>query len=396
MANLLAPQSVGNSASAAQIIDMRREVFFLDPESMPYTACLNKFKKNRRTAKAPTFRNLQHRLLGEYTAINHGAGYGDADASLVVDGASIFNVHDEVYVPRTGEIMLVTARDAGTNTLTVVRGAGGEVAGAALNDDDQLRRLSPAYPEGGDVQNPVMRDVIDEYNHCQIFRTPYGATETAQQTDHYYGKPLSLRRTEKGIEHALEIERAALFGQRNILNANSDNPRRLTRGIVQAVKAVGSGGTVWDAGGPIYEDEFNRYFLEKIGEKGGEERWFYCTPRMITIMEQWGRGRSRLSEDQETSKKLGFRVRAYEGAHVLLYVIQHKMLTDPTGAYTGIAGVAVDPKSVWYCPLQGRDTKILRDRQAPGADQVLEEYLTEAGFDYGPQEPNGIILNATN
>ena len=48
MSQIRAPQSVGNSNVDTQVIDMARDVFFLDKESSVYTMLLNKFEKNRR------------------------------------------------------------------------------------------------------------------------------------------------------------------------------------------------------------------------------------------------------------------------------------------------------------------------------------------------------------
>jgi hypothetical protein len=391
MTQIRAPQSVGNSNADTQIIDMSRDVFFLDPESNVYTMLLNKFEKNRRKISNPVFKHLEGRLLEETTAINHGAGYSDSDTALVVDDASIFNVDDTFICDRTGELFLVTVVDTGTNTVTVNARPAGEVPKAALLDDDVLRRVASAYTEGDGIQSPNMRDFTTDYNYAQIFRTPYGVTNTDEETKHYYGAPLAKRRWQQGIEHALGIERAFLFGQRNVLNSTGNNPRRFTRGAIQAITAAGSGGTVYGAGGALYEDEFNQNFLEPISAKGGEDRWFFCSRRLISVMEGWGRGRAQLLEDQAMSKKLGVRVRVYEGNHVRLFVFKHKLLT---GSVFGGYGIAIDPDSARFAYL--RDTRIERNRQNPGDDQVLEEYLSEVGFDYGPMEPNGIITGVTS
>lgn len=391
MSQIRAPQSVGNSNADTQVIDMARDVFFLDKESSVYTMLLNKFEKNRRKITNPTFKHMEGRLLDETTQINHVGGYSDSDTELVVDDASIFNVDETFICDRTGELFLITNVNTGTNTVTVSARPAGEVSPAALNNDDVLRRVASAYTEGDGIQSPNMRDFTTDYNYAQIFRTPYGVTNTDELTKHYYGTPLAKRRWQQGVEHALSIERAFLFGQRNVLNSTGNNPRRFTRGLIKAITAAGSGGTVYDAGGELYEDEFNMNFLEPLSAKGGEDRWFFCSRRMISVMEGWGRGRAQLVEDQALSKKLGIRVRVYEGNHVRLFVFKHKLLT---GDVFGTYGIAVDPDSARYAYM--RDTRIERNRQNPGDDQVLEEYLTEAGFDYGPMEPNGIITGVTS
>jgi hypothetical protein len=389
-----APHSVGNINQDTLVIDMARDVFFLDPESNVYTMLLNKFQKNRRKITSPIFRHLEGRLTDETTQINNGAGYLAADAAWVVDDASIFNVNDTLIVERTGAMALVTAVNTGTNTVTITHGSAagvGEVAAADLVDNDVLRKVATAYTEGDGIETPNMPDFTDDHNLAQIFRKPYGVTKTAEETKHYYGTPLAKRRWQMGIEHALDIERAFMLGQRSVITETGNNPRRFTRGLIRAISAAGSGATVYDAGGQLYEDEFNQNFLEPISAKGGEDRWFFASARMISIMEGWGRVKQRLIDDQAASKKLGIRVRMYEGNHVRLHVFKHKLLK---GNVYGYYGVAVEPDSARYAHL--RDTRIERERQNPGDDQILEEYLTEAGFDYGPMEPNGMVINATS
>lgn len=374
------------------VVDMGRDVFFLDPSAAPYTMVLNKFKKTRRKVTNPVFKHLQGRLLDETTQVNNGAGYSDSATDIVVDDASIFSVNDQFICDRTGEVFLTTAVNTGTNTVTVAtRGTFSETPKAALNDDDVLRRIAPAYTEGASVGTPNVRDFTTEYNFTQIFRHPVGVTRTAEQTKHYYGdkSPMAQRRAQVGVEHALGIERAAIWGQRAVIDSTGQSPRRGTRGIVKAITASGSGATVYDAGGALYEDEFAINFLEPISEKSiTDERWAFVNGRMTTIMEGWARSRSRLYEDKALSKKLGVRVMCYEGQNVKLNIIKHKLLPLKYNM------IVVDPGTEKYAYLQ--DTVLLRNRQSPGDDKMLDEYLTEAGFDHGPQECNGVLTGATS
>lgn len=77
------------------------------------------------------------------TTINLAAGYSNSATSIVVSDASLFSANDVLFVPRTGETMLVTASVVSTNTLTVTRGYG--ATAYAMVHLDSVVRLGPAY-----------------------------------------------------------------------------------------------------------------------------------------------------------------------------------------------------------------------------------------------------------
>jgi len=49
------------------------------------------------------------------------------------------------------------------------------------------------------------------------------------------------------------------------------------------------------------------------------------------------------------------------------------------GAVYGGMGVVLDMENLAYCPLKGRDTKLLTNRQDNDEDSQKDEYLSEFG-----------------
>src|ERR1051325_9086260 len=76
-----------------------------------------------RAARSTVHEWLEDALLPNTDAVNDST-YTNAttDTAFVVDNANRFRVGDQIRLEGSAEVMLVTAVDTGTNTLTVVRG----------------------------------------------------------------------------------------------------------------------------------------------------------------------------------------------------------------------------------------------------------------------------------
>ena len=90
------------------------------------------------------------------------------DAQFTVQNASRFRVGDQVRVDSSAEVMLVTAVDVGTATLTVVRGYGGSTP-AALANNQVLQILGHAALEGDSADAARFTARTRKTNFTQIF-----------------------------------------------------------------------------------------------------------------------------------------------------------------------------------------------------------------------------------
>jgi hypothetical protein len=122
-----------------------------------------------RPARAIVHEWLEDALLANTDAIND-ATYANVltDTAFVVDDASKFRVGDQIRLEGKSEVMLVTAVDTGTNTLTVVRGYGGSTA-QALADNAVIVILGNAALEGGDAAAARFTSRSRKTNYTQIF-----------------------------------------------------------------------------------------------------------------------------------------------------------------------------------------------------------------------------------
>src|SRR4051812_17310893 len=87
-----------------------------------------------RPARSTVHEWLEDTLLPQTDTINDST-YSDplADPQFVVQNASRFRPGDQIQTDDSAEVMLATAVNTGTNTLTVVRAYGGSTAGSLAN-----------------------------------------------------------------------------------------------------------------------------------------------------------------------------------------------------------------------------------------------------------------------
>jgi len=91
-----------------------------------------------------------------------------ADTTFGAEHADRFRVGDQVRPAGSGELLLVTAVDTGSDTITVTRGYGGTTA-EDLADDQVLHILGNAALEGDDAPSVHFTNRVRNGNWTQIF-----------------------------------------------------------------------------------------------------------------------------------------------------------------------------------------------------------------------------------
>jgi hypothetical protein len=158
--------------AGATLPEIAEDVSDLVGINSPYeTPLLDALGDAARPARSTVHEWLEDALLPNTDRIND-ATYGNAltDTTFVVDTASRFRVGDQIQTAESDEVMLVTAINTGTNTLTVVRGYGGSTA-EALADNLDINILGNAALEGDDASTARFNSRSRKINYTQIFAT---------------------------------------------------------------------------------------------------------------------------------------------------------------------------------------------------------------------------------
>lgn len=360
-------------------IDMSEKIAELEPNASPLITLTKKMKR-RRVVTNPEFSWMEQDPGNRWDAINNAVGY-DNDATVwAVDNAGYFRVGDIVQVPSTTEVVLVTNVDNTENTITVIRGWGGSTT-APLVDDEPLVILGNANEEGAKLREIKTTEPVKKTNYTQILRTPVGVTNTLAATSTYGPKAMAYYRHLDGINHAIDMERTMWLGKKG-KDIHNGKPRRTTGGIigfltenVLDVSAISGG---------LTEQAFTEW-LEDVFRHGSSEKILFACGRLCTIIDLWAQNKLKTVPGART---YGVKIKEYVSSHGTLFIVKHKLFE---GAVYGGMGVILDMNNVAYCPLKGRDTKLLTGRQDPDEDAVKDEYITEFGVEVRLPKTHAII-----
>lgn len=360
-----------------RVVDMSKSIALLQPSKAPLITLTKRLATE--TTYNPIFHWLEDDLVARWDAVNQ-VDETAVSTSVVVDNGDLFNVGDIIKVPRTGEVMRVTA--ISTNTLTVVRGYG-TTAAALLVDNDPLVIIGNAFKEGSLAATPKTGLTSTVFNYTQIFKTSVQVSKTQEASKLYGGSDRTYQRKKKGIEHATDLERAAWFGEKSE-TVNGEEIIRTTGGVLSFIESTS---TVYDASNALTEDNFEKEFLENLFRYGSDKKTMFCSSRVISVINSWGRNKLETVVGEDT---YGLSIMKYISAHGELLLVKHHLFE---GAVYGKMGVALDLENVKYRPLEGRDTKLQTNIQPNDADYYLDQYLTEAGFMVKLPKTHGIIKN---
>lgn len=383
-----------------RIPDVDDKLFLLEPGESPLTAFLTQIGKisdgggkfkgmalQKRVVYNPEFTEYEDQYSGVWAQINNGAGYASGATALVVDNpsAAIFSKFDLIKNTRTGEIMRVTAVDYSTQTLTVTRGAGATAA-AAINDNDWLLVIGPAFEEGSKSGDSNTTKLVKVTNYSQIFKTKFGVTQTENASKLYLsanpGGDLRYLRAKYGIEQAKKIERAYWFNEKKEVTGPDGKPLRLTGGILEAITTAGN--VQDEAASALTETEFRSFLQNYAFKYGSSEKYFFCGNIVLGYLESFAANKLYIVPSDKT---YGVEVRKYQSSFGTLNIIRHPMFENQ---YAGM-GVVLDLSTIKHCTLNGRDTLLETNIQDNDADEEVDQYKTEAGLQRVNFEKNALL-----
>lgn len=276
------------------------------------------------------------------------------------------------------EVMRVDTVISDTS-FTVSRGVGGTTAGA-LTDNDMMTLIGSAYAEGSGVPEAVSRNPIKFSNYCQIFKTSYEITGTADHTTARTGSAWSNDKKRKMFDHSRGIEMSLLFSHvKHETTGTNGKPLRYTAGLrayvpsanKQAFTAAVTTAALIDALEPIY--------AFSGGGLGGDTRIGFTGNEGLIELGKIIKGDSDVTiELGEVIKLWGINFRELVMPWGRLLLKAHPLLSRHPVYKSSL--YIMDFSAVKYAPLSGRDTKTKDDVQADDEDVRRGFVMTEAGW----------------
>lgn len=376
-------RSTGNVETGILETDMRETIMELEPDAAPLLI-LSK-KASPEAAINPKFEWFEDKLNARFDTLT--AEKTSGETTLPVATEAIWAADDLMYNARTAELVRVVSM-AGANA-TVIRGVGSTAA--TIKTTDELIRVGSAAEEGAADKAARSRNPTKVENYCQIFREPIDMTATALATQNRTSPRDWARATNHaGIEHAKDIEYAAMLGRPSV-NTSGTNPRRTTGGFNYFATQ-----NITDVGGEMTEAEFWNGTTPAF-RYGSQTKLLLVSATIANIITNYPRSKA-IVTDPDRSKTYGIHVvQMVTPTGKVLNVVTHWLFE---GTELSKQAWIVDLTNVGYKYLNGgegnRDTHIRHEIQAPGVDGKKDEYLTECGFYYGLALTHGKITGATS
>lgn len=346
----------------------------------PVTKKGNAMKKKEATD--PEFKWFEDTFGTREVATTTGQTDKDIAAASTVElatgqGASVA-VGDIVRFTTLGHTFRVTA--VSTDTLTLTAELGGATGTLDLSSLP-LWIVGNANMEGAGLREIKGTNSVEKTGYCQIFRTPFGVTNTSKNTKTFIKEnDFDYQRRKKGIEHMVDIERAFLFGKKS-KDTSGTHPIRTTDGVLSLISTYATANVDTEA-------EFQE-FLEDAFENGNTEKYAFCGPAMVSQINAWAQNKLQIVQGEQA---YGLTILRYISAHGTLNIIKHDLLKgNPYGNYA----IVLDMEKLTYRYLTGRDTKLHTNRQANDIDGQVDEYLSEVGLQFELEQCHAIASKAS-
>lgn len=321
-------------------------------------------------------------------------GGNEAAVSITVEDSNIWVPNTILMNETTGEHMFVSA--IAGNVITIIRGLSGTTA-AVITAGDKLQSIGTGFAEGSGKPSPVAQRGETRTNFVQIFKNGWAITGTASAVGFVTGSQMAINREQCLAFHAEDIERAFLWGRKDVRVLDSKQ-FRLSNGILAQIEQYGgivesaTDGTT--AGN--YSLKLLRNFMRRIFDvrvKGmPNERIAFCGSQVLEIIQNMVLLDSTYNiEVNET--EYGINVTKIKGINGQLSLVTHPMMVE---------------NDLWNSELYVLHPglirrRILRDswseefspkRQNSNGTDSTEGYIAiEKGFELKGAETMGILRN---
>lgn len=392
--------SATSSSEGRLIVDAVDKIFLLEPNKHPLVTLLTNVGKvwdgkawtgagiMKAATGNPEFKWFEDVYGGRYARTTNAETSGSTTIEVSGAGSSsayIFTVGDIVRNSRTGENFLVTAIASATS-LTVTR-AFGSVAAAAMNSGDGLFIIGNVNEENSGARNVNATRSTPQSNYTQIFKTSIAVSNTEKAANLYGGKDLPYQRAKKGTEHALDIERAFWFGQAKYdVTGTQGHPRRQTGGVDEFITAGNS--YVQNQGGPLTAPDMNTFLREGF-TYGNSTKMLFAGGIVLQAINEIARGQI-LTKTGDTT--YGVRISEWQTPFGIVNIVHNPLFVEE------LAGQAylLDMECFRYRFMEGRDTQLQTNIQAPDVDGEVDQYLSEVGLERKQAPRHALLKGVTS
>ncbi len=328
-------------------------------------------------AKKPATSTV-HEWIEDALIANTGAisdpGIVGTDTDFIVADVTPFRVGDLVRPGNTGEVMLVTAVDTGTSSLTVTRGYGGTTQ-ATLADAMALTILGNAALEGADAPAARFTSRVRKQNYTQIFTASVDVSGSMQAANqHGIPDEVDYQKQERMRELLRDLENTVINGVApSSTQEGSGTVRRTMNGIIHSISTntfqPGVNGMPAGNSGALDEALLNAAMRAVWEQSSGTIDTIVCGGKQKRKINSFATGsRAYLPEDTRYSDM----VSVYESDFGVARVILSRWVPEDSVLLLDSSRIGVLPlagRSFHYKPLAATGDSV--------SGQVIGEYTLE-------------------
>jgi len=352
--------------------EMMKKVAVLETTARPLTTFLNKLEKSYPTDTAEP-QHTEDELLPNIDTAN--GALAPAGVNLGVDNPTFYLVGDLIHIPRTGEVMRVSAAP-GVSPITVTRAVGISAPAQAIVDEDVIWILGAAMEEGSSSRAALSTLQVPYTVFCQIIRNSVEGLGT-QMATRQLGGDFDDQFEKKLIEHKRQMEYLFKFGRRDRQVVNGENMRTMG-GFFERVRT-----NRYAVDGVLGEGELEA-ILEMASEFGSARKLALAGNRVLRAISNVARNRLVTVPGDES---YGLALRRYEHqGGVIDFCLDREMKGEVYGGYLAI--IDLDYCMIRYLRAGGTSGKTSKYQgslyckriehiQANDADRRKDEIFSE-------------------
>ena len=400
MATILGMRGTGDAGTDERPKSYRETIFYLEKNgTAPLTALMTKMRHEMLTdSEHHWWTKAEPTVRTTHTSPLTASGV-PAVVTLTVGSTTGFRPNDVIRCSNTGETAWVVSILTAT-TMSVVRALGGS-GGTALTAGNEWIVAGAASSEGAAVRSAKYSDPVKQYTFLQIFRHPAEVTGTMDATKFRTGSAYKNALREAFRQHNMEREHAFFWGNAyegtdTGLGFTTSKPTRFTGGVFgnspSGTPYVPTANRFTPDAGKLTEALLDSY-LEIIMAEGSRERIAYCGPSAMRVLSAIAKSSATINMTPVKNGVYGMHLTEWITPFGSLYLKLHPLFAEST-VLTGVMAI-VEPRNLSYLYMKDRDTKLLKDRQNPGVDGRVDEYLSECGLEIKHGSTHGLISGIT-
>jgi len=272
-----------------------------------------------------------------------------------------------------------------------------------LSDCDNFKIIGNINPEGGEMPDAIALNPVQVHNYTQIFRTPLSMTRTALKTRLRTDNDYQKAKSEALEMHSWEMELAILWGIMSQNIGDNGKPERTTMGVIPFIRQYAAAnvddftlnatyaGQTWAAGG----ETWFKAMLELIFRYGSEDKLCLCGSGFLLGIDALAMAGGQINL-QPAQKTYGMNIRSWITPFGTIHMKTHPLFSFD--ATTRHMGLILEPKELGYRYID--DTTFFGENSSKShssgygqrrIDGLNEEYLTEAGLEFGLPQKCGVL-----